>query len=397
MAPPTGTDQPGTATRWSSLGTSDAAEPRAAGAEATRAALAGREAVLLVVFAGEALAASEVLAGVNAEAGGAAVVGCGADRVIANSRVAGDHVAVLALGGQGFKAVTAAAAGREQPRTAGETVASQMAASLGADPSLAIVFTAALTGDQNEVVRGLYSVLGGGVTLVGGATGDFPISEPTVQFSGAEAVMDSVAGALVASDGPVGVGVAHGCRAVGDPLVVTRSDGVHVYELDGRPALDVYADMFEIGPDVLSDPDRFRQHGITHPLVLNSRRGLTQPRAVAAPLPDVRGIRCIADVPQSALVWAGQPSHAESLAATEEACKQAIDGLAGRPLQALLVFDCIGRSVFLGPEASATEIEIFQRVAAGAPVTGFYTFGEIARIRGISGFHNEAVVVVAIG
>jgi hypothetical protein len=34
--------------------------------------------------------------------------------------------------------------------------------------------------------------------------------------------------------------------------------------------------------------------------------------------------------------------------------------------------------------------------AGGAPVSGFYTYGEIARTHGISGFHNQTLVVLAL-
>jgi hypothetical protein len=35
-------------------------------------------------------------------------------------------------------------------------------------------------------------------------------------------------------------------------------------------------------------------------------------------------------------------------------------------------------------------------VAGGAPVAGFYTYGEIARTHGVSGFHNQTLVVLAV-
>jgi hypothetical protein len=35
--------------------------------------------------------------------------------------------------------------------------------------------------------------------------------------------------------------------------------------------------------------------------------------------------------------------------------------------------------------------------AGGAPVAGFYTYGEIARTRGMRGFHNQTLVVLSIG
>jgi len=43
------------------------------------------------------------------------------------------------------------------------------------------------------------------------------------------------------------------------------------------------------------------------------------------------------------------------------------------------------------------EISRVAEVAGGAPVAGFYTYGEIARTHGISGFHNQTLVVLAVG
>jgi hypothetical protein len=34
--------------------------------------------------------------------------------------------------------------------------------------------------------------------------------------------------------------------------------------------------------------------------------------------------------------------------------------------------------------------------SAGAPVVGFYTYGEIARTKGPTGFHNQTLVVLAL-
>ena len=49
-------------------------------------------------------------------------------------------------------------------------------------------------------------------------------------------------------------------------------------------------------------------------------------------------------------------------------------------------------------ETSITEeISRVAHHANGAPVAGFYTYGEIARTRGMSGFHNQTLVVLAVG
>jgi hypothetical protein len=102
-------------------------------------------------------------------------------------------------------------------------------------------------------------------------------------------------------------------------------------------------------------------------------------------------------VPRGAAVWTTAGDAGSTLAAADAACAEAVAGLGDAPLRALLVFDCAGRRAVLGPTGTAAERAIIQRRAGDAPVAGFYTFGEIARTRGVNGFHNQTVVAVALG
>ncbi len=47
--------------------------------------------------------------------------------------------------------------------------------------------------------------------------------------------------------------------------------------------------------------------------------------------------------------------------------------------------------------AAAARADAQEFTRSGAPVAGFYTYGEIARTRGISAFHNQTLVVSAVG
>jgi len=51
----------------------------------------------------------------------------------------------------------------------------------------------------------------------------------------------------------------------------------------------------------------------------------------------------------------------------------------------------------LGDEGIRKEGAHLEEAAAGVPFAGFYTYGEIARVRGIAGFHNQTLVVLALG
>jgi hypothetical protein len=50
----------------------------------------------------------------------------------------------------------------------------------------------------------------------------------------------------------------------------------------------------------------------------------------------------------------------------------------------------------LGDERIGSEVERLAAIASGAPVAGFYTYGEIARTRGPRGFHNQTLVVLSV-
>jgi hypothetical protein len=101
-------------------------------------------------------------------------------------------------------------------------------------------------------------------------------------------------------------------------------------------------------------------------------------------------------VPQGGLAWFMEGDEDSVLEATDTACTDALGQLDGRPAAGLLAFDCIARRGVLGEEGIRREIQRVAQHAGGAPVAGFYTYGEIARIHGVSGFHNQTLVVLAL-
>jgi hypothetical protein len=101
-------------------------------------------------------------------------------------------------------------------------------------------------------------------------------------------------------------------------------------------------------------------------------------------------------VPQGALVWPMEGDGDSVLRATDAACGDALAALGGAAPRGLVLFDCAARRDILGATAAEREGERIAHHAAGAPVAGLYTFGEIARTRGVHGFHNQTLVVLAV-
>jgi len=84
------------------------------------------------------------------------------------------------------------------------------------------------------------------------------------------------------------------------------------------------------------------------------------------------------------------------LDAAEAAGHDARAGLSGLAPIGMLTFSCAATRTVLGDDGIRREVAGLERSAAGTPFAGFYTYGEIARVRGIDGFHNQTVVVLAL-
>jgi len=376
------------------------AEPDAftAGAKAAGDAVRGRpDAKLLIVFCSAAYELDHLLDGIASEAPGTPLIGCSTAGEIATAGPADASVVVVVLGGPGFSVATGAGTDADGGlrRATTEAVEACMGSLERRAHSVVLLLTDGLGGDQMEVVRGAYAVVGAEIPLVGGCAGDDLRMKSTFQLFGSQALRDSVVAAAVSSDAPIGIGVQHGWRRVGQPMLVTGSDGSTVHSLDDQPALDVYLRRLGAPAAAHTDSDAFTRFALTHPLGISHRSGEEVRFVAGADFAD-RSLACIASVPQGGLAWIMEGDEDSVLEATDGACAEAVAGLRGEPPLGMVAFDCIARRGVLGDPGIRREINRIAAFAGDAPVAGFYTYGEIARTTGIRGFHNQTLVVLAL-
>jgi hypothetical protein len=396
-APVAASEAPVACSRWIGVGTSRARDSRQAGIDAAGVALRSADPKLLIVFASPAHDLVAMLAGIREVAPSIPLIGCSTAGEIATDGPGDAGVVVTAIGGSGFSVATNAARNASVDlRKAGAVAATCAESGLPGEHQVLLLLTDGLGGDQQEVVRGAYSVVGGSVPLVGGCAGDDMAMSKTFQFFDGEVLEDSVIAAAITSDAPLGIGVQHGWTRVGAPFLVTASSGSRVLALDDRPALDVYLERLEAPDDARTDPAAFTRFALTHPFGLSRRSG-EEVRFIAEANFADRSIGCIAEVPQGGLAWIMAGDAGSVLAATTAACSQAVDGLSGGAPLGFLAFDCIARRGVLGSEGIHEEVARIASFSGGAPVAGFYTYGEIARTHGVNGFHNQTLVVLAFG
>jgi hypothetical protein len=57
---------------------------------------------------------------------------------------------------------------------------------------------------------------------------------------------------------------------------------------------------------------------------------------------------------------------------------------------------CVSRKMLLGSDGIVEETARIASRAQNVPFAGFHTYGEICRVRGVEGFHNQTLVVLAL-
>jgi hypothetical protein len=383
--------------RWLGVGHSAAPASQTAGAEAARAAMVGADAKLLLVFAAITHDLTAVQAGVRQVAGEVPVIGCTTHGEIAPGGPWDGTVAVAALGGAGFSVGTAVAeqvSGHQ--REAGAKVAKEANAVDERPYQVLLLLTDGLIRDQEEILRGCYSVLGAQVPLFGGAAADGWRMTGTYLMADGRVLGDAVVAAMIASDAPLSVSVRHGFRLVGPAMFVTSAANGRVLTLDDRPAMDVYLDRLGAPPRAYTDADAFVEFALSHPLGLQRRSGIDARNLSTEVDLEGRSIGGGGGIDPGGLAWAMAGDEESILAAVDAACQDATAGLHGRVPIGMLTFSCAALRAVIGEEGIRREGVRLEKGVCGAPFAGFYTYGEIARVRGISGFHNQTLVVLAM-
>ena len=378
------------ATRLAGAGT-------ATGPDAVREAVAGAIADLeasdpgLVIFFPAATADAAPLARAAAEAAhGVPIAGLSSGAQIAGSGVVTGGCSAIAFDRSMRVGVGVIDNASRAPRQAGREATRRALAQV--DPAaghpLLLLFLDPATDDQADTLAGAYEVAGARIPLAGGVGG----GAAPVQFNGEGSHRDSVVAVAIVSPNPLGVGLAHGCRPVGVPAIVTAAHGRSVRQLDGRPAETVYLETIGRAGERLDDA-AFAVLAVVHPLIQPDLNDDVRIRHVWGRASD-GGLLCATRITANAAVQVAVESRAGIVSSASQAVGDALAGLGGMPARAALVFDCASRH--WAADDATLELEVAAmagRLAAPVCMAGGYTHGEVGRVRGATGDRSHAVVV----
>jgi hypothetical protein len=310
-------------------------------------------------------------AGVFTDTGWITSDGGAASLMLIADRAAG--VGVAAVGDD------AVAAGRDATKAALQQLGGEATALL----------TIAFMGPEEDILKGVGEVAPG-VPVVGGTSADHSPDGKFEQFANGHAYKNHFA--IAALGGPIGYAFTNGYRLTGKMATVTKASGRRAFELDHRPAMDVYSGWVgkpasEIGGGALLTfsvqyPLLFHKDGTTysaHPVNSNEDGSMDFGAAMA----DGMVLELAENTVNGLIAEAGNAAHMAAEGVDEP--------------KALVMAYCGGRAMALGERIREIPGEV-EHTLGHIPWVGYLAFGEQGcSVPGIPTHADLSVAALALG
>lgn len=267
-------------------------------------------------------------------------------------------------------------------------------------PSLIILSTSIMeTGamlDGETLIRGIEKAIGPHVNLFGGMAGDDMSFTGTHVFTNNWSSGYGVAAIVFNEEKIKMYGVAlSGWKSIGVSRTVTKSKKNLLYEIDGKPALEMYLRF--LGEDFDSTQDQtkfFDSIGLHYPLQIE-RKG--REPMMCNPMgynKEENALVLESDVEECASFRFSTPPDFDIVETVVQKAKE-IRSVNDVDADAVLIFSCASRLSALGPLAQYENDGL--AAVWNAPMAGFYTYGEFGRaINGKHEFHSTSCSWVAL-
>jgi hypothetical protein len=326
----------------------------------------------------------------------ASIVGCSTAGEIHGAQLADDSLSVAVA--RFDNPSTSVASATVEVASPGESFAAgvELARKL-AGPTLkaVLVYSDGLKVNGSELVRGLSSVLPSSVVVTGGLAGDGDRFNRTWAIAeGAPASGVVCASGLYGERLEIGHGFGGGWTTFGPERIITRSEGNVLYELDGKPALQLYKDY--LGEYANGLPAT----AFYFPLAMRASKTDEQDgviRTVLA-LDEVnQSITFAGDMPQGGLARLMRGNIERLIEGAAEAAQQAATPVGQAEPTLAISVSCVGRRLVLG-ERTEEEIEAtLNSFPEGTQQIGFYSYGELSPFAsGSCRLHNQTMALTTL-
>ncbi|MFB1487001.1 MULTISPECIES: FIST signal transduction protein [unclassified Thiocapsa] len=276
-------------------------------------------------------------------------------------------------------------------RETGIALAEQLAAP---DLKGILVLSDGLHVNGSQLVDGLNAVLKGSVIVTGGLAGDGDRFQRTWVLD-----QDRPVELTVAALGLYGerVRIGHGSRGgwdiFGPERRVTRAAGNQLFELDGRPALQLYKEYLgELASGLPATALRF-------PLALRADAGDEKRlvRTILAVDEEDGSMTFAGDIPEGSLAQLMRTNLDHLVDGAEDAALMTRNSGSNGERTLAIAISCVGRRMVLGERADEEVEATLEALPPGTRQVGFYSYGEIAPYAsGACDLHNQTMTLTTI-
>ena len=381
-------------------------DPNVAGREAAQQALKNvgvDRPDFAFMFASIGYDQTSLVRAVREATGGTLLSGCSWEGTI-NGEDADESnfsVAVTAIISDELQWINGMATGlRADSRAVGQQVAQNLQSDFSSAVTGLFVFPDALAVNFDHFVSGLGGYLSPDrfVPLWGGAAGGDFARRQTYQYYDDEVVSDGVADVLLTGKVQAAWAVSHGCIPIGNECKVTRCQGNVIYEIDGKPVLEVIKEYIP-DPDLVAN---WYRYALTLALSLKALEYFEDEEYIVQGIPRINeddgSVTIQTEVSEGMSVWFSSRDKEKIATGLDRMAQQIKHQLGDAQPKLVFEFDCAsrGKMMFRNQERTKLLGEFRQSVGPDAPWVGFYTYGEIGPVSTHNLRHIYTAVVLAL-
>lgn len=327
----------------------------------------------------------------------AQILGCSTGGQMAEGDVTDEQLTALVIDFANTQIQVAEATVRDpsDSRAAGAAIGTELA---GPDLAGIFILSDGLHVNGSALVEGVMSAVGTHVPVSGGLAGDGAAFAETLVGCNGQPVSRKVAAVgFYGTAVRFGHGSAGGWDVFGPKRKITKAAGNVLFEVDGKPALDLY--KLYLGPE---DSQKLPGSALLFPMRIYDPQQPAQSvvRTVLAVDAKAGSMTFAGDMPEGWTAQLMRGSFTRLCAGAAEAMQHAVGDL-GQPSDsatAAILVSCIGRRLLLGQRIDEEIEAATAELPANCAPVGFYSYGEISPHdeSGHVQLHNQTMTVTLI-
>lgn len=261
----------------------------------------------------------------------------------------------------------------------------------GDDLQAVFVLSEGLNVNGTRLIEGMNSRAAPDVAITGGLAGDGDRFEKTWIIVGGERREKTIAAVgLYGEELMVGHGCQGGWDGFGMRRTVTRSEGNVLFELSGRPALEVYKEY-------LGDlADGLPANALLFPLSMHGANDEEHVvRTVLSIDEEAQSMTFAGDIPEGMEVQLMRANFDRLIEGASEAGRLTTARAAAEGGESLsIAVSCVGRRLVLGARAEEEVESALETLPEGTTLVGFYSYGELSpHVSGPCQLHNQTMTL----